>query len=124
MLRGAGVAISLPWLETFAPREARAQARMTPKRLVTLYFPNGTAAYWRPSMSGVGPAWALSPILAPFAPVKSRLLVLGNVGNTAPFVTDDDPDGRNPLDSHAALGASTWTATLPFGSSNGISVDQ
>ncbi len=124
MLRGAGVAISLPWLEALAPGKARAQVAANPKRLVTLYFPNGTAAYWRPAMVGVGAAWALSPLMEPLAPVKSRLLALGNVSNTAPFVTEDDPDGRGPQDSHAALAASTWTAALPFGSSNGISVDQ
>jgi hypothetical protein len=124
MLWGAGVALSLPWLEALAPRRARAQVAAAPRRYVSLYFPNGTAAYWRPTSTGAGDAWKLSPILEPLAPVKSKLLVLGNVSNTAPFMTDENPDGRQLEDSHPALGASTWTATPPSWTSNGISIDQ
>jgi hypothetical protein len=124
MLCGAGVALSLPWLETLAPRRARAQAAAAPRRYVSLYFPNGTAAYWRPSSTGTGDAWKLSPILEPLAPVKSKMLVLGNVANTAPFITDENPDGEKLEDSHPSLAASTWTATPPSWTSNGISVDQ
>jgi hypothetical protein len=124
MLRGAGVALSLPWLEALAPRRARGQAQPAPRRFVSLYFPNGTADYWRPSTVGTGDAWQLSPIMAPLAPIKSRVLALGNVSNTAPFMTDDDPDGTNLVDSHPMLAASTWTATPPSWLSNGISVDQ
>jgi hypothetical protein len=123
MLRGAGVALSLPWLEALAPRRARGQTP-TPRRYVSLYFPNGTANYWRPSAVGTGDAWQLSPIMAPLAPVKSRMLAVGNVSNTAPFMTADDPDGTNLLDSHPMLAASTWTATAPNWLTNGISVDQ
>lgn len=45
VLRGAGVSLSLPWLETFAPRTAKAQAAAAAanKRYVVLYFPNGSA---------------------------------------------------------------------------------
>jgi hypothetical protein len=123
-LRGAGVAPSLPWLETFAPRTAQAQASTTRKRLVTLYFSNGTAAFWTPTGSGSGDAWQLSPIMEPLAPVKDKLLAVSNVSNTAPFITAKDPVGEKPQGSHGALSASTWTATAPNGSANGISVDQ
>lgn len=124
MLRGAGVALSLPWLEALAPRRARGQTQPATRRYVSLYFPNGTAAYWRPAAVGTGDSWQLSPIMAPLAPVKDRVLALGNVSNTAPFMTDDDPDGTNLLDSHPMLAASTWTATSPSWLTNGISVDQ
>jgi hypothetical protein len=123
MLCGAGVALSLPWLESLAPRRACAH-QAPPRRYVSLYFPNGTAAYWRPASTGSGDAWKLSPILEPLAPVKSKMLLLGNVSNTAPFVTADNPDGIHLEDSHPALAASTWTATAPAWTSNGISVDQ
>src|SRR5512138_3854457 len=83
-LRGAGVALALPWLETLAPRRARAQSSSI-QRYVMLYFPNGTADFWRPAADGSGSAWALSPILEPLAPVKSYLSVLSNVSNYAPF---------------------------------------
>jgi hypothetical protein len=128
VLKGAGVALSLPWLETFAPRTARAQAAAAPRRrLVTLYFSNGTAAFWTPTGSGSGDGWKLSPIMAPLAPVKTKLLAMSNVSNTAPFMSAKDPDGTHPTGSHGALSASTWTAAPPNGpmsANNGISVDQ
>jgi hypothetical protein len=119
-LRGAGVALALPWLESLAPRSARAQASSAIKRYVMLYFPNGTADFWRPSAAGAGDAWTLSPILEPLAPVKKYLSVLSNVSNYAPFSGHVEP-------SHSNLGAATWTCVKPSGSGNansGISVDQ
>jgi hypothetical protein len=124
MLRGAGVALSLPWLETLAPRTARAQAAAAKRRLITMYFSNGTADFWRPTGSGSGEAWKLSPIQEPFAPVKSKLLTFSNVDNTKPFITAKDPEGTKPGGSHGALSASTWTASPVAGMNNGISIDQ
>jgi hypothetical protein len=116
-LRGAGVALALPWLETLAPRSARAQVSQI-QRYISLYFPNGTAAFWKPS--GTGEDWSLSPILAPLAPVKDYLTVLTNVSNYAPFGGHVEP-------SHSNLGAATWTCTKPSGDGNansGVSIDQ
>ena len=83
VLRGAGVALTLPFFESLAPRPARAQ---TPprRRFVAFYFPLGivTPGYWTPAASGTGNAWSLSPLLAPLAPVKNRVTVLGQVDQT------------------------------------------
>jgi hypothetical protein len=124
VLRGAGVALALPWLETFAPRTARAQTAAARRRFVTMYFSNGTAAFWTPTGSGAADAWQLSPIMEPLAPSKAKLLAMSNVSNTTPFVTDKDPTGTHPTGSHGALSASTWTAAIPVGMNNGISIDQ
>lgn len=120
MLRGAGVALALPWLESLLPRGARAQAAGAPRRYVALYFPNGTANFWKPAKAGAGDAWTLSPILEPLLPVKPYVSVLANVSNYAPFGGHVEP-------SHSNLGASTWTCVKPGGKNNddnGISVDQ
>jgi hypothetical protein len=127
LLKGVGVALSLPWLETFAPRTARAQAAAARRRLVTMYFSNGTAAFWTPTGTGSGDAWKLSPIMDPLSAVKTKVLAMSNVSNTAPFMSAKDPDGTHPTGSHGALSASTWTAAPPNGpmsANNGISVDQ
>jgi len=63
MLRGLGVALALPWLETFAPRTARAQSTSAIKRYIALYFPNGTAEFWKPTGAGAGDAWTLSSLV-------------------------------------------------------------
>jgi hypothetical protein len=119
MLKGLGVALALPWLETLAPRTARAQADAI-TRYVTLYFPNGTAEFWLPSAPGAGDAWTLSPILEPLAAVKQYVSVLSNVSNYAPFGGHIEP-------SHSSCAASTWTCVKPGGdgkTQSGISVDQ
>ena len=83
-------------------RCARA-ARRAPRRYVSLYFPNGTADFWRPrGGSASGDAFKLSPILEPLAPVKPYVSVLTNVANYSPFGGHVEP-------SHSNLGASTWT---------------
>ena len=126
VLRGAGVALSLPWLETFAPRTARAQAATAKKRYVALFQPNGTAQYWAPTGAGSGTGWTLSPLLQPLQDQKSSLLVFGDIANNAPYngLTYTNSIG---LGSHGACGATTWTAVGvngPGNNNNGISVDQ
>lgn len=85
VLRGAGVALALPWLESLAPRAASAQVSAAPKRFLPIFFPNGAAEFWRPSTVGKGNAWQLSPILQPFESLKQKLIVLSNLENYTPF---------------------------------------
>jgi hypothetical protein len=116
ILKGTGVMLALPWLETFAPRRALAAA--TPKRYISAYFANGTADFWKPS--GAGATWTLSPILAPFLPMKSKLTVISNIGNYSPFGGHIEP-------SHGHNCASAFTgvkANGPMNNNNSISVDQ
>jgi hypothetical protein len=122
VLKGAGVALSVPWLETFAAKKANA-AGVT-KRYMSLYWPNGTASgYWSPT--GSGTAVTLSPILQPLQPNIAKALILGHVGNYLPWNGHIEP-------SHGHNSATAWTGvrahTVPqspevnFGGS--ISVDQ
>jgi hypothetical protein len=118
VLRGAGVALALPWLDSLAPRAARGQA--APRRtFVTMSFPCGVAAFWKPTTTGVGDAWALSPILAPLAPVKPFVNVLANVGNYGPFPGHIEPPFGNL--TGALL---TCTKPVPAELRCGTSVDQ
>ena len=120
ILRGTGVALALPWLETFAPRTANAQAAGAIKRYVSLYFPNGAAEYWHPTGGGSGDSWTLSPILEPALPIKPYLTVLQNVGY--------HPGLRTCNPNHSQLCAGLWTCTQPdFNPAvarNATSVDQ
>jgi hypothetical protein len=79
LLRGAGgVAIALPWLEAMVS-DRRARAATEPaRRFLAVYNPGGTILdAWRPS--GTENDFTLSPILAPFAPVKNELVVLDGI---------------------------------------------
>jgi hypothetical protein len=120
MLKGAGVTLALPWLETFAPRTAKAQAAAGAKKLfINLYFCNGTAEFWKCSGGGIGDtAWQLSPIMEPLAPIRQHVVAMTNVSNNAPF------GGGNPEPSHSNLGASTYSCVKAAGQNNGITVDQ
>jgi hypothetical protein len=119
ILRGAGVALALPWLESFAPRPARGQTRPTSLRFVALYFPMGTASFWTPTGVGRGDAWQLSPILEPLAPLKSKLTVLSHVDNTAYGPLAVRP--AYPRDTAGFLTCAPAQVTPPL---NGVSVDQ
>jgi hypothetical protein len=120
ILKGAGVALSLPWLETFAPRTAKAQAAGAKKRFLSVYFPNGTAAYWHPTGMGFKDGWKLSPILEPAMSIKSSLMVLQNVGYPAGL--------RMCNPNHSQLCAGLWTCVQPdlnpAVARNATSVDQ
>jgi hypothetical protein len=125
LLRGTGIALALPWLETFSPRTAKAALASAPRRYIGLYFPNGTADFWKPS--GSGTTWTLSPILEPLTPNKAHVSVLAGVGNYSPFGGHIEP-------SHGHNSASAWTGVKAYGNSpsdaapnwvnNSISVDQ
>jgi hypothetical protein len=115
VLRGAGVALALPWLESLAPRGARGQAAAPPLRFVPVYFPMGAAAYWTPSGEGAGDAWTLSPILEPLAPVKAKVTVLSHVDNTAYGAANVEP--MYPRETSSFL----TCATPP---QNGISIEE
>ena len=120
MLKGAGVTLGLPWLETFAPRTAKAQMGAARKRFVALYFPNGAAEFWHPTGMGSGDGWKLSPILEPAAAIKPYMTVLQNTGY--------HPGLRTCNPNHSQLCAGMWTCTQPdfdpTVARNATSVDQ
>jgi hypothetical protein len=122
VLRGAGVALALPWLASLAPRRARGQSAQPRRTFIAMSFPEGvTPLFWRPPATGVDDAWTLSPILAPLAPVKQYVNVLANVGNYGPFGGHVEPSESN-------LTAALLTCVRPVVSNNilsvGTSVDQ
>jgi hypothetical protein len=81
LLRGAGAALALPWLEAMAPRSARAAAATTPpRRLAVLFMPNGVHPdQWTPTATGR--EYELTPSLEPLGELKDDVLVLTNLWN-------------------------------------------
>jgi hypothetical protein len=131
LLRGAGVALTLPLLESFPRRPLRAQAPEVAPRFLAVYLPNGAHDYWRPSSEGRGDAWKLSSILEPFGDVlKPKLNVLTNLENGSVFNADGSPTLESA--SHARLGGAWLTCVdaaavrteLGLEEANGISADQ
>lgn len=88
LLRGAGAALALPWLEAMMPRAVSASEREgqapqdVPVRMAALFVPNGVRQdMWTPE--GVGTEFELSPTLTPLENLKDQLLVLTNLWNQA-----------------------------------------
>jgi Protein of unknown function (DUF1552) len=84
-LRGAGVALTLPWLDSFAPRLAFGQAAGGRIRYLPIYLPNGSSENFRPPTSGQGGAWQLSGVLEPLQSLKSKMIVLTGLENGTAF---------------------------------------
>jgi hypothetical protein len=122
LLRGAGAAIALPWLDAMAPAFASPRRAAPPRRLAFVYTPNGkNMADWTPKAEGAD--FELPPILQPLQELKDDLLVL--TGLTADKAR---PHGDGGGDHARALGA-FLTGAQPRKTDGtdiraGISVDQ
>ncbi len=118
-LGGAGVMVSLPFLEAMLPSRAAAGAGAAAQRLLAFYVPNGIhMPAWTPTTTG--PGFQLPPILQPLSAFHSELLVVSGLGN-APAM----PDG---FGDHASGAAAFLTCTHANKSEtdlfNGTSMDQ
>src|SRR5678816_3750563 len=80
LLRGAGAALGLPWLDAMEP--APQASREAPVRLAVLYMANGVHPdLWTPR--GEGRDFTLSPTLSPLEDLKRDIVVLSNLWNEA-----------------------------------------
>jgi hypothetical protein len=128
-LRGAGVALSLPWFESLLPRSARAQAVSAPVRYMPIFLPCGAADRWRPPSAGVGAAWSLGPVLEPFAELKSKVTVLSDLENGSVFNASGSSEvepshGKQPGAWLTCMDAAEVKKRLGVAEANGVSVDQ
>lgn len=104
VLRGAGAALALPFLDAMTPAFAAAPAPV--HRFQTVYVPNGMAMdYWLPTT--VGRDYELTPILKPLAAHREKMLVLSGLnanwnvahaGAGGSFLTGVTRGGRNEVE--------------------------
>ena len=99
LLRGAGAAIGLPFLEAMAAQEKT----KPPVRLMFVYTPGGVIMdSWTPK--GEGALDALSPTLGALERFKSDILVLTGLDNRLP----ETGGNGHPIAS------STWLSSAPL----------
>ena len=105
VLRGAGAAVALPFLDAMVPGVsalARAAARPV-RRFQAVFVPNGMAMeYWSPKTAGRD--FELTPILQPLAPFRDQMLVFSGLRASWIYV-------------HAGASGSFLTGTRRGGSS-------
>ena len=90
-LRGAGVTLALPLLESMVPAmTALAQTPANPKtRFGAVFVPNGAIVeQWSPSAAGAN--FAFSPILQPLEKFRDQLVVVSNLTRAHPGVVEGD----------------------------------
>lgn len=129
VLRGAGAAMALPWLDAMATSGrglstalASSTATGQPKRLAFLFVPNGVhAPHWTPD--GVGADWKPSPLLEPLDRVREHVSVLSGLSHHNAKALGDGPG------DHARSAACFLTGAHPHKTAGsdlavGVSVDQ
>lgn len=88
-LRGSGVMLSLPFLESMLPAQtpAKAIAGASKTRLSFIYFPHGvTMDHWVPATEGAG--FEFTPILKPLEPFRDRVNIISNTYAPMAYGTD------------------------------------
>ncbi|MCB9876544.1 MAG: DUF1552 domain-containing protein [Planctomycetes bacterium] len=118
LLRGAGAALALPWLEAFAPRRG-ATPPEAPRRMAVLVMPNGVLpSAWTPiadEQGGYTPSFALEPL----GELRSKVSVLTGLANKNSF----DGDGHYAKVAPLLTGAHI-RRTGGRDLENGVSMDQ
>jgi hypothetical protein len=101
LLRGAGVALALPWLESL-PVWGSAPATLPPQRLAVLFMGNGISPpnWWA---RGAGAAMELGPSLQPLASLRPRLNVISGLFNRSATGVGIHPGQTGNMLSGAAL---------------------
>lgn len=102
MLRGVGVAIALPWLESLPSWGSESAAGAPPKRLAVLFMGNGiNPKHW--SAKGAGSEMELSKSLEPLSAYRSRLNVISGLFNKQATGVGIHPGQTGNILSGAAL---------------------
>jgi hypothetical protein len=121
VLRGAGVALSLPWLEAMARRSALGNGTLpeNPKRVAALFFPNGVRQdCWTPASAGTD--WELTSQLKPLGELKSEVSVVSGLWHEA----TNTGDGHYVKDAAWLTGTTITKTTGVNLNSGGVSMDQ
>jgi hypothetical protein len=98
-LRGAGVALALPWLESLpllaqdAPVAQAADPNKAPLRFACIYFSNGVdpTHYWA---KGAGASMEFGPAAEPLTPIREDLVFVRGLYNQTALVSTSPHLGR------------------------------
>lgn len=122
LLRGAGAAVALPFLDAMTPAFAKSLPA-APKRMLYVYVPTGILPqYWTPTTTGAG--FEFQRVMKPLEKHREDVLIL-----TGLSAQDIAAPGRDGGGDHARAVASYLTGVRPRKTSGadlhaGISVDQ
>jgi hypothetical protein len=122
-LRGAGVTLALPLLESMVPAltPLRFTAAAPVKRFVGVWHPHGASpGYWSPLQEGRD--FEFSFITKPLEPLRNRVVLITGLDMPEAMATDEEPGGDHARGAVLLSGARPRrNAVSPF---LGITVDQ
>ena len=122
-LRGAGVTLALPLLESMVPAltPARLTAAAPVRRFVGIWHPHGASpGYWSPLQEGKN--FEFSFITKPLEPFRNRVVLISGLDMPEAMATTDEPGGDHARGAVLLSGARPRrNAVSPF---LGITVDQ
>jgi len=122
-LRGAGVTLALPLLESMLPAltPLRLSAAAPVKRFVGIWHPHGAApGYWSPLQEGKD--FEFSFITKPLAPFRDRVVLITGLDMPEAMATDEEPGGDHARGAVLLSGARPRrNAVSP---SLGVTIDQ
>ncbi len=120
LLRGAGVALMLPFLPSLLPRSSWSAPVVTPTRLLVFYVPNGIQMDWfTPDRLGAG--YDLKDITRPLEAVQEHVSVITGLANVQ---AEDTVAGDHARGTGSFLTCVPIRHTAGNDIENGISVDQ
>ena len=118
-LRGAGLALALPFMASWQGRRAAAAQTLAPRRCGFLYFPNGAAMKdWVPEATGRN--FTLPYSLEPLSGIRDQVLVLSGLDKQH----SRQGDGHYAKTANFLTGMPVTKTTGAELSSGGVSVDQ
>lgn len=125
-LKGLGISLGLPWLESLmssrAVAGASAAVKTPPKRMAFLFVPNGVNLdYWTPKSEGFG--FDLPYILEPLADIQDDITVLSGLTHDKGRANGDGP-GDHARSASVFLTGAQPRKTSGSNIRSGISVDQ
>jgi len=101
-LKGAGVALTLPWLSAMQPALGNSTSSQLPQRFAWLYVPNGVVQdKWHPQTGGRN--WEATQTLEPLTPFRDKLNLF----------TGLDREFRGGTGVHAQAGCCWLTSSPP-----------
>jgi hypothetical protein len=93
-LRGAGVTLALPLLDSMVPAQSplRKTAASPVRRFVGIWHPHGAApGYWSPLQEGAN--FDFSFITKPLEPFRDRVVLISGLDMTDAMATEEEPGG-------------------------------
>ena len=122
-LRGLGATVALPLLDAMLPAFASAAESASPVRLGVVYVPNGIIMNnWTPATEGAG--FEMTPILAPLAPFREKMLVLSGLAHKTALALAGEGAGDHARAAATFLSGVHPKKTEGAGIQAGVTVDQ